>query len=150
MTALCTPYFYEQLIALRVIPSELAWVAEEEVLRAELVHATKGEPKGELCEGAAEVLEELHQDSVTCSIVTSKGGEFVRAEIERQGYATCVCSKFRKAFRSPSQRMHLKTLATQSTNDCPANTTRCASNQNFAVIRQCHPILVDMLSVSPS
>ena len=58
---------------------------DREVLRAELVHATKGEPKGELCEGAAEVLEELHQDSVTCSIVTSKGGEFVRAEIERLG-----------------------------------------------------------------
>ncbi len=58
---------------------------DREVLRAELVHATKGEPKGELCEGAAEVLEELHQDGVTCSIVTSKGGEFVRAEIERLG-----------------------------------------------------------------
>ena len=58
---------------------------DREVLRAELVRATKGEPKGKLCEGAAEALEELRRDGVTCSIVTSKGGEFVRAEIERLG-----------------------------------------------------------------
>lgn len=58
---------------------------DREVLRAELVHATKGEPKAKLCEGAAEVLEELHQNGVACSIITSKGGEFVRAEIERLG-----------------------------------------------------------------
>ena len=58
---------------------------DREVLRAELVHATKGEPKAKMCDGAAEVLEELHQNGVACSIVTSKGAPFVRAELERLG-----------------------------------------------------------------
>ncbi|MFQ5912535.1 MAG: HAD family hydrolase [Nitrospinota bacterium] len=60
---------------------------DREILRAELVNATKGEPKGRLCEGALETLEELHQRGVSTYIVTSKGEAFVRKEIERLGLA---------------------------------------------------------------
>ena len=56
---------------------------DREILRAELVRATKGEPKGKLCDGAKETLEELHRQGVLTYVVTSKGEDFVRSEIER-------------------------------------------------------------------
>ncbi len=58
---------------------------DREVLRAELVEVTAGEPKGKLCEGVLETLEELHQRGVSTYIVTSKGEAFVKKEIERLG-----------------------------------------------------------------
>ncbi len=58
---------------------------DREVLRVELVRATKGEPKAKLCEGAIETLEELLRQGVLPYVVTSKGEDFVRSEIKRLG-----------------------------------------------------------------
>lgn len=58
---------------------------DREILRKELVEATKGEPQGKLCEGVSETLEKLLLMKVSISIVTSKGGDFVRAELKRLG-----------------------------------------------------------------
>ncbi|MBI2881272.1 MAG: HAD family hydrolase [Candidatus Tectomicrobia bacterium] len=60
---------------------------DREVLRVELVEATAGEPKGKLCEGALETLEELGRRGVAAYVVTSKGEAFVRQEMERLGLA---------------------------------------------------------------
>ena len=56
---------------------------DREVLRKELVNATKREPQGKLCDGVTETLEKLQLMKVSTSIVTSKGEDFVRAELKR-------------------------------------------------------------------
>ncbi len=60
---------------------------DREALRAELVKATKGEPRGRLCEGVLESLAELQRMGVSTSIVTSKGEDFVQSELKRLGLA---------------------------------------------------------------
>jgi phosphoglycolate phosphatase-like HAD superfamily hydrolase len=56
---------------------------DREILRAELIRATKGEPKATLCDGAVETLEELHRQGVSTNLITSKGEDFVQSEIAR-------------------------------------------------------------------